>query len=49
MKFHSTGDTHGDRYADFKHVVTGEVVSGFDTFTLEFYPQQVSFILLLYL
>ncbi|KAJ1418073.1 hypothetical protein B484DRAFT_400605 [Ochromonadaceae sp. CCMP2298] len=40
MKFHSAGDTHGDRYADFKHTVTGEVIRGSDIFTLEFYPQQ---------
>jgi hypothetical protein len=40
MKVKSVGDTHGHRYADLKYVVTGEVISGSDTYTLEFYPQQ---------
>ncbi|KAJ1403486.1 hypothetical protein B484DRAFT_405077, partial [Ochromonadaceae sp. CCMP2298] len=40
MTFKSAGDTHGNRYADFKYTVTGEVLRGSDTFTLEFYPQQ---------
>ncbi|KAJ1395394.1 hypothetical protein B484DRAFT_407604, partial [Ochromonadaceae sp. CCMP2298] len=40
MKFHSAGDTHGDRFADLQYVVTGEVIRGSDNYTLEFYPQQ---------
>jgi hypothetical protein len=40
MKFQSAGDTHGDRYVDLQYVVTGEVLRGSDTYTLEFYPQQ---------
>ncbi|KAJ1434355.1 hypothetical protein B484DRAFT_446682 [Ochromonadaceae sp. CCMP2298] len=36
----SLGDTHGSRYKKFKYVVSDIVISGTDTFTLEFYPQQ---------
>jgi hypothetical protein len=38
--FKSVGDTHGCRYNEFKYVVSDIVISGTDTFTLEFYPQQ---------
>ncbi|KAJ1390654.1 hypothetical protein B484DRAFT_439699, partial [Ochromonadaceae sp. CCMP2298] len=38
--FQSNTDTHGDRYAEFKYVVEDIVVSGSDTFSLEFYLQQ---------
>ncbi|KAJ1437683.1 hypothetical protein B484DRAFT_428238, partial [Ochromonadaceae sp. CCMP2298] len=38
--FRSTGDTHGNRYREFKFVVSDVAISGSDTFTLEFYPQQ---------
>eukprot|EP00601_Ochromonadales_sp_CCMP2298_P002590 CAMPEP_0173176626 /NCGR_PEP_ID=MMETSP1141-20130122/4568_1 /TAXON_ID=483371 /ORGANISM="non described non described, Strain CCMP2298" /LENGTH=459 /DNA_ID=CAMNT_0014098993 /DNA_START=316 /DNA_END=1691 /DNA_ORIENTATION=- len=38
--FRSTGDTHGDRYAEFKFVMADVAISGSDAFTLEFYPQQ---------
>ncbi|KAJ1400719.1 hypothetical protein B484DRAFT_405957, partial [Ochromonadaceae sp. CCMP2298] len=38
--YQSVGDTHGDRFDDFKYVVSDIVISGSDTFTLEFYLQQ---------
>jgi hypothetical protein len=38
--FKSVGDTHSGRYKELKHVVSDVVISGSDTFTLEFYPQQ---------
>ncbi|KAJ1399550.1 hypothetical protein B484DRAFT_438178, partial [Ochromonadaceae sp. CCMP2298] len=38
--FLSVGDTHGNRYAEYKYVETGIVISGTDTCTIEFYPQQ---------
>ncbi|KAJ1428086.1 hypothetical protein B484DRAFT_70768 [Ochromonadaceae sp. CCMP2298] len=38
--FKSVGDTHGGRYKELKYVVSDMVISGTDTFTLEFYPQQ---------
>ncbi|KAJ1397371.1 hypothetical protein B484DRAFT_260189, partial [Ochromonadaceae sp. CCMP2298] len=38
--YQGPGDMHGDKFDEFKYVVTDIVVSGSDTFTLEFYLQQ---------
>jgi hypothetical protein len=38
--FQSMGDTAGHRYKEFKYVVADVVISGSDTFTAEFYPEQ---------
>ncbi|KAJ1393586.1 hypothetical protein B484DRAFT_277321 [Ochromonadaceae sp. CCMP2298] len=38
--YQGPGDTHGSRFDEFKYVVSDIVISGSDTFTLEFYLQQ---------